>query len=67
MLASLTLQLVYDKIMHGPQSQLAAAVSHPGFFILLAITAAVVWWAWDSRPRSNRPPSTYGEEGEDEE
>jgi hypothetical protein len=34
---------------------------------LLGIILAMVLWAWESRPSNNRPPSTYGEEGEDEE
>jgi len=36
--------------------------------ILLSLTAAVVWWDWDSRlPMNYRPPSTYEDEDTDEE
>ncbi len=39
----------------------------PGLILLLAVTAAVVAWAWDSRPHNHRPPSTYQDDDSPEE
>jgi hypothetical protein len=54
--------------MHASLSKAyLAAAAVPGLLILLALVLAMALWAWESRPHSKRPPSTYEDDETPEE